>query len=138
MKAKRKNRAAASLSRMAHDSMTPEARKERGRLAAAARWHKAKPEPPAAPPQPIKWYGLFEQGHATDTPKLIAYSRDKEELRQRARTEGRAWLVEQLDYDPSRTELVFEFAPAVGVQVPPKTVEALQVVLDADGKGDRS
>ena len=113
MTKKKKDSAAVTLGRKGgiarRKALTPERRSAIARNAALTRFGKAEPPPTASKP---RWYGLF----ATDNfPKeeMVLFSRDKAELRERAKAEpDRGWVIEELDHDPeSRLLIVAEFEP---------------------------
>jgi hypothetical protein len=62
--------------------------------------------------KPTQWYGLFDEADL-NAPVLVAYSQDKQELRQRARQEPeKDWYIDTLDYDPrTRVKVTPVFAP---------------------------
>ena len=101
---KPKNAAAAKLSRLAHESMTPAQRKARSQKANEAKRRKARGQ---EPPEPQAWYGLYS---LEDEAQMIAWSRDKRELHERAKREPSLCIVEKLNYKPADLEVVPRFA----------------------------
>lgn len=117
---KRKNPAAVALGRKGgearREAMTPEQRIASARHAVLLRYGRAEP--------PGKWYGLFTLDNPTATEELVAYSRSKDELRERARSEPeRGWIIDTLDYDPrtcvgsSSAPLVAKYEPDAAAQL---------------------
>ena len=131
---KRKSPEAVALGRKGGEArrkkLTAEQRSASARHAVLSRYGKAKP-----PAKPARWYGLFD----FDVPgSLIAYSRDKEVLRQRAKAEPeRIFIIEDLDYDPeNRMQIVPKFEPDTAARL--QALQDLQQ-LDAElGKGGQS
>ncbi|MCX6632459.1 MAG: hypothetical protein NTW28_33050, partial [Candidatus Solibacter sp.] len=124
---------------LAHESMTPAQRVARGKLAAAARWHKTKTPPVAGA---SRWYGLVALpadyvwkgvAHASKildaaeaVPELInletepskparCWSEDRKEVVARSREEDlrdRVPLVIEHDWDPrALPPITWEYAP---------------------------
>lgn len=132
----KKNPAAVALAKRSREvrmkNMTSEQRSEQGRRAVNSRRDRQKP----GQTNPEKWYGLFACDDP-NFPELIMYSRDKAELRQRAKAEDRALVIEDLDYDPQvRIPIVPKYEPDTAARL--QALQDLQL-LDADtGKGGRS
>ena len=126
--AKRKNPAALALARKSvrsrMKSKTPEQRSIQAQRAAQTRWRKAKP--PAT--QPSQWYGLFALDDPNH-PEKIAWSRNRQELVERARMiDDRTTVIFDLDYDPGKLTIVREFAPDVE-----REVAALKALVTEEG-----
>jgi len=139
-KTTKKNPAAVALAqrsaRKRYQIMTADERSEQGRRAVNSRRDRQKParwdgkaEPPSAP-NPDRWYGVFARDG-----ELLMFSRDKLELRQRARAEEGACLIEELDYDPrNRVPIVPKYEPDTAACL--RALQDLQV-LDTDEAGKR-
>jgi len=129
---KKKNPAAVSLGRKGGEArrkaLTPEQRSASARHAVLSRYGKAEP--------PSRWYGLYALDDP-NFPELVMYSRDRVELRQRARAEDRAFVIEELDYDPqTRVPIVPKYEPDTDSRL--QALRDLQK-LDVDaGKRGRS
>lgn len=115
-------------------NLTPEQRSASARHAVNARYGKNKPV--TEPPQSNKWYGLYDYADP-NVPTLVESSRDKVELRKRARMEpDRAWMIEELDYEPkNRIPISPKFEPDTAARL--RALEDLQH-LDATGKAGQS
>jgi hypothetical protein len=128
MKRQRKNRAAVALAKRGNELMTPEQRSERARRAVQARWRKGKPNA-----YPRRWYMLVAFANDDpDHPEVLFWSRDKNEVRERARTpehRDRATLIDfiDVDYDPRRFTVQPEFQPDADAQL-----KALHILLDTE------
>jgi hypothetical protein len=96
---RKKNPDAALLSKIAHESMTPEERKARAQHAVNVRWGNATQWAKLSK----VWYGLFSLENP-DVSELLAYDRDKVKLRGRFKDfwDRAPLMIEQLDYDPRR------------------------------------
>jgi hypothetical protein len=123
----RKNRAAVTLARRSAKarlkSLTPEQRSDQARRAAMTRWRQAKPG--AYPPPSLYWclFGLDE----SNQPFVLFASQDKEEVRQRARTDefrDQAAFIDSVEYNPTRFRLLSNFQPNVKAQL-----SALETIL---------
>jgi hypothetical protein len=132
-KTTKKNPAAVALAkrsaRKRYQTMTAAERSEQGRRAVNSRRDRQRAEPPSVP-NPDRWYGVFARDG-----ELLMFSRDKLELRQRARAEERACLIEELGYDPrTRLPIVPKYEPDTAACL--QALQDLQL-LDNDEAGRR-
>lgn len=97
---KPKNKAAVALSRLGHQSMTPEQRRERSRIANEAKRRKAQ-----GISKPI--WGLHPFDNEAE---VIDHDTDKLKLLERSRKLLRSCYIEKLDYNPRSFDLIPEFA----------------------------
>ena len=131
-KPKRKNAAAVALSKRQLQVCPPEERSARARSAVQARWNRAKAK---SNPQSARWYGLFAIEDDPNHPQVLKWSRDRGEIQEASRKEsqaGRAVMILDVDYDPTRFTMVREFRPDAA-----KQVEALKMLVNARTEAQR-